>query len=416
MQEAVQYDVIIVGAGLAGLYAAICGEKAGYSVLVIEGTERPGGRIKTDFIEGFKLDHGFQVLINSYPKAVEVFDFNALHLQSFESGALITDDSDTYSIGDPLRKISQLFPMIFSKVGSIGDKIKLWQLTSELQALSPDQAFDGIAMPTMKYLQKRGFSKKIISNFFVPFFGGIFLERALDTPAGMFRFVFRNFSLGEACLPKDGMEALPLQLLNLLKSTEVLHNTRVAQIDQNGKVVLSTGEILRSKKVIIACNPKPLLNQLDEAVAYRKTTTMYFSGSDKLKKMNRTIGLDARKHSPVNNYCRLDEVQPSYAPQGKSLWSVTVRDGNDAALQDITMALAELIGAKADELKHLKTYHIREALPVIATPRNDMPADQTQLTANVHLAGDYLLNGSIDAALRSGYRAAKAVTESLGLK
>ncbi len=409
------YDVAIIGAGLAGLAAAHACEQAGYSCVLLEATDRAGGRIKTDEVEGFLLDHGFQVLLTAYEKANEVLDMPSLRLREFASGAHITADGGNYTITDPLRERGKLLEMAFSGVGSLGDKLRVWRLTQKLKGMGSDEAFNGKEQSTMEYLKEFGFSNKMVEHFFRPFFGGIFLERALDTPAGMFRYVFRYFSLGGAALPENGMQALPQQLLARLRTTEVRYSSAVASLDHDGNVTLKSGAKLHARKVIVACDPRRILPQMDEAIAYRSTVTMYFGGGADTRHMNRLIGLDARKNSAINNYCRHDEIQPHHAPQGRSLWSVSVREGSQATHLHVAEQLAGLIGCKAGDLQHLKTYRIAQALPVVAMPRNDIPAEQTQLGSHIHLAGDYLLNGSIDAALRSGIRAAEAVTETLRL-
>lgn len=407
------YDIAIIGAGLAGLSAALACEKEGYTVVLLESTGEVGGRVKTDEHEGFLLDHGFQVLLTAYEKANEVFDMAGLKLNAFASGAHITDSEGSFVIADPLRDGSKLLDMAFSRVGTLKDKIKMWSLTRKLQKMSSDEVFEGEQMTTLAYLRKVGFSDKMIRHFFQPFFGGVFLERKLDTPAGMFRYVFRYFSMGSASLPANGMRALPLQLAARLQHTDVRLKTPVAALTQEGVISLKSGDQLTAKKVIIACDPKRILPQMDQAVTYRHTVTMYFSGSATLKTMRHTIGLDARKKSPINNYCRLDEVQATYAPSGNSLWCVTLRDGDQSSHLQVAESLSTLIRCAPGDLRHLKTYRISKALPVVAVPRNDIPAEQTQLGSHIYLAGDYMLNGSIDAALRSGARAAEAVTETL---
>lgn len=415
MENSTNCDVAIIGAGLAGLMAAISCEKAGYSVIILEATDRAGGRIKTDSKDGFLLDHGFQVLLSSYEKANSVFDMAALELGHFSAGASITDDRGSYPIGDPLRDSSLLFPMAFSRVGSLGDKFKMYQLTERLKKQTNEQVFEDDRLTTLEYLKSLGFSDKIIEHFFTPFFGGIFLERKLETPAAMFRFVFRNFALGSACLPSNGMQELPNQLLGKLKQTEIRFHAPVEKVDQSGVVTLKNGDEISAKKVIVACHPELVLPQMKDEQPFRHTTTMYFGGNASMKKMNRTIGLDARKNSPVNNYCRHDEVQPNCAPKGKSLWSVTVREDVNAQAPEVAESLSELIGCQRKELTYLHSYFIKKALPIVASPRYDLPAEQTQIGPHIYLAGDYLLNGSIEAALRSGIRAAEAVTETLDL-
>lgn len=406
-----QPDVTIIGAGLSGLTAALSCEAAGKKVLILESTDRAGGRIKTDQVDGFLLDHGFQVLLSAYEKANEVFDMKALSPGYFAAGAKITDHRGTYRFGDPLRNPSLAFPTLLARAGSLGDKWKIFQLTRQLQSQSAAQMFIPGGLSTHQFLVDYGFSTQIIDNFFVPFFGGIFLERKLETPASMFRFVFRNFALGSACLPAKGMQALPDQLLSRLQNAELRYLTPVEKISKDKSLIhLKSGEELSYNHLIIACDPSHFFAEAKQK--YRNTVTMYFAGSSTLQAQNKTIGLDARSDSPVNNFCRHDEVQPECAPEGKSLWSVTVRDGVETTTTAVGQSLAELIQAPANALFHLKTYQIARALPVVDTPRYDLTAEETRYDSRIFLAGDYLLNGSIEAALLSGARAAEAVIRS----
>jgi phytoene dehydrogenase-like protein len=405
------YDLVIIGGGIAGIAAALKAEKHGLKIALIESSSRLGGRIKTDHHDGFLLDHGFQVLLTEYQKVQELVSLESLHLAHFKPGALITNDSDTFRITDPLREPSSLFQAALSPVGNLSDKLKIWKLNKELASSENASLFHG-SQNTLEFLREYGFSKTIIENFFRPFFGGIFLERELRTNASMFRFVFKCFGKGHASLPKNGMEALPKALEMQLKTTDIKLNSKVVRLDQEPIVELSDGSTLKSAKVIVACDPKNLIPQLDKRVDYKSTVTMYFSGADSLKSMNSYIGLDARDESTINNYCRLDEVQNSYAPRGKSLWCVTLRDSKSAE-HSVLKNLSELINCAPQDLLHLKTYEIAQALPVIEAPMFDLPPEQTQITSHVHLAGDYLVNASIDGALRSGWSAAEAVAETL---
>ncbi len=52
-------DVIVVGAGLAGLHAALRLQAAGREVIVLEASDAVGGRIRTDEVDGMLLDRGF---------------------------------------------------------------------------------------------------------------------------------------------------------------------------------------------------------------------------------------------------------------------------------------------------------------------------------------------------------------------
>jgi len=407
------FDVIIVGAGIAGLVAAQQCEKAGLKTILIEADNHVGGRIQNEIVEGFNLEKGFQVLIDSYEKAQELLDYDLLDLKKFDAGAVVYDQRGSFIISDPLRNFSSLPFTALSRVGTLTDKFKILRLSTELKGTPLDQLFEGKNETTLSYLQKYGFSEQIIENFFRPFFGGIFLERQLSTSAAMFRFVFRNFALGSACIPSKGMMQIAHQLKDKLSNTKVLVKTKVKTIDHQPFVVLEDGQILHSKKLILACNPRPLLKQLDHQLAWKKTTTFYFQGSSSLPSMRKKIGLDARKNSTINNFARHDEVVPECAPKGKSLWSVTSR--KDADAESIKRDLAALLDMKSDELQFLKNYEITHALPAVEQPKLSIPAEQTQVTDHIHLAGDYLTNSSIDGAMRAGEAAGRAISETINL-
>lgn len=411
MEHKNHYDVIIVGAGVAGLTAALKCEESGYSTLLIDTDTDVGGRVQTDEIEGFTLERGFQVLIDTYEKANELLDFDLLNLQKFQPGARIYDENGSFSIADPIRKLSALPSTALSRVGSLSDKLKMLQLSRKLQAKSVAEVFEGERQSTLNYLRDFGFSDKIIENFFRPFFGGIFLERELTTDAAMFRFVFRNFSKGSACIPAKGMGEIPKQLRDKLKSTEVRLNSKVVKINQDPSIELEDGSIIESHKIIIACSPDNLLPQIDQPLSWNRTTTMYFSGKKDLPHLNGMIGLDARQKSSINNFARHDEVIADCAPFDKSLWSVTLR--GECSSDEVKKDLAALLQIDKGDFEFLKLYHIEYALPIVEKPALDLPAEQTQLTQHIHLAGDYLTNASIDGAMRSGESASRAVSETL---
>lgn len=413
MKNQNQFDVIIVGAGVAGLVAARKCEEMNYSVLLLEADQQVGGRVQTDQIDGFNLERGFQVLIDTYEKAKELLNFESLNLHKFQPGAKIYDERGSFSIADPMRKISALPSTALSRVGSFSDKLKMLSLSQKLQAQSLNEVFEGKRQTTLDYLKEFGFSEKIIQNFFKPFFGGIFLERELSTDAAMFRFVFRNFSKGSACIPARGMGEIPKSLKAGLRTTEIRLNTKIAKVNQDSSVELADGSIIKGNKIIIACTPDHLLPQIEHPIAWNRTTTMYFGGEKSLPSMNRTIGLDARVKSSINNFARHDEVVPQSAPSDRSLWSVTVRGAQKT--EEVQRDLADLLNVQSDKLQFLKQYDIAHALPQVDSPALTLPPEQSMITEHIHLAGDYLTNASIDGAMRSGEIAAMAVSETLDL-
>ncbi|MEM6523498.1 MAG: NAD(P)/FAD-dependent oxidoreductase [Bacteroidota bacterium] len=409
--EALKNEVIIIGAGIAGLTCAIELEKRGIHPLIIEATDRAGGRVKTDIKDGYLMDHGFQVLLTAYPEAQQYLDYNKLELKTFDPGAIIYEGNRHYEISDPLRNLSSVFSMAFSPVGGLGDKLKMAKLTSNVKKQDLEAIFKKDEVTTLAHLRNYGFSERIIANFFKPFFGGIYLENVLDTSSRMFDFVFKMFSEGHAAIPARGIEEIPKQLESQLKQTEFLFNTRVKQV--NNEVVLENGETLKPKKVVIATQPEAIMNGFNEKPAYQSVLNLYFSCHNPIIKKP-LIGLVTEENKLINNFCDLTTVSKAYSPSGKRLISVSVNNDQNIDIQDVVrQELAELSGHDTKAFEFLASYHIPKALPINQDIKYDMAATEVKLHDDIFLAGDYLLNASLNAAMLSGRRAAEAVASSL---
>ncbi|WP_296619592.1 NAD(P)/FAD-dependent oxidoreductase [Marivirga sp.] len=410
--------VIIIGAGIAGLTAAIELEKAGFKPTIFEGSDSIGGRVKTDKVGEFLLDHGFQVLLTAYPEAQHYLDFEKLKLKKFTPGALIIDSKNgNYIISDPLRQPTSLFSMLFSPVGSFSDKLKIFQWNRELKKLSINEIFAKPETSSFEFLKEKGFSENIIKQFFKPFFGGIFLENKLNTSSRMLEFVFKMFGEGHAAVPKAGMKAIPEMLASNLSQTNIRFNQRVEKVGLK-KVTLDNGDELDTDVIIIATKPDQLLPQLSGQFAEDQfVTNLYFSSNiDPIGKS--LIALVPNEEILINNITVMNNTSSSYAPEGSYLLSVSVTQNyeeNDKQLkQRILKELVEIFPELGNAtLEHLKTFYIDNALPQIDDFQNKMKPSQSKIQAGVYLAGDYLLNGSINAAMASGRYAAHAVFEDL---
>lgn len=400
--------IIIVGAGVAGLIAAKHCEEKGYQPLILEASERAGGRVKTDPAEGFLLDRGFQVLLTDYAEVKRYLDLSRLNLRYFQPGAAIYAEGRAFRFRDPLRDPSQLWSALFSPVGTLWDKIKIWQLHRNLQNIPREQIFDGNAQPTLDFLRGYGFSEKIIERFFRPFFGGIFLENDLSTPATMFRFVFKMFGKGHAAIPARGMEEVVKQLQTALTQSTFRFNTLVQEI-QEDHLITSTGERLDFDKVIVTTNPAAMIAGLSgQSQAYQGTYNLYFAANFSPLQAP-LIGLVADADNPINSFCVLSDVSADYAPAGQHLLSVSLKANTIATPEMVSTALKKLLQRDELQLRHLANYHIPESLPIVDALRYAIPGTQYRLNNNVVLAGDWLLNASLDAAMRSGRDAVENV-------
>ena len=145
-------SIHIIGGGISGLIAARVLEEHGLSATIIEATDRLGGRVKTDVVDGYSLDHGFQVLLTAYPAAKKYLDFDALELQEFLPGSAIFKNGKQKIIGDPLRNLSLLLPTLFSGIGTVNDKVKILALNRRLKKKSIQNIFAEKEQTTRVYL------------------------------------------------------------------------------------------------------------------------------------------------------------------------------------------------------------------------------------------------------------------------
>ncbi|MDP4600785.1 MAG: FAD-dependent oxidoreductase [Polaribacter sp.] len=408
-----EYKIHIIGAGISGLIAAKVLEEHGYHPTILEATKTVGGRVKSDIVEGYTLDHGFQVLLTSYPAAKKYLDFKTLDLQELLPGATIFQQGTSQTIGDPLRKLSLLFPTIFSSIGSISDKIKILQLNMFLRKKDLNKIFTAPEKTTLQYLQDFGFSDKIIKQFFKPFFSGIFLEPNLETSSRMFEFVYKMFGNGFAAIPKNGMQAIPNQLFTSLKNTKIQFETRVKEV-KNNTLILTDDSNIETHFTIIATEASPLISNLNnQEIAWKSCDTLYFECENNILKKP-IIGLIADENSLINNIFYHTSIVTSNKNK-KDLLSVTVVKSHPLSEENLIKTVQNEL-EKFCGIKHttfIKRYEIKKALPKLSNLEYKLSHTETQLNSSVFLAGDVLLNGSLNAAMIAGEKAAIGVIKTL---
>ena len=406
--------ITIIGAGIAGLSAAFHLHRAGFELQVIEATDRVGGRIKTDIVNGFRLDRGFQVLLTAYPEAKAMLDYKKLNLKTFLPGATVLYDGGQFQIADPFRRPTALFATIFAPVGSLKDKINTFLLKHKLLKKSISDVFTQKQKTSQQQLVDYGFSQKMINQFYKPFFSGIFLENNLETPNRMFDFVMKMFSEGDAAVPALGMEEIPKQLAAHLPKNCFLFDTTVQSIN-NQDVVFQDSTVLSTDIIIVATQATQLVSQIcaETKTAHHSVTNVYFE-ADFAPTQKAVVVLNASKSKKyVNNLTVMTNVSPEYAPQNKILISVScngISDLENSVLSDkIKLELNPWFGAQTEKWAHLKTYKVKYALPKLDTVRDDMTETDFKLTEKLYVCGDHLLNGSINAAMKSGRLVAEAI-------
>lgn len=409
-------DAIVVGGGLSGLVCArqLC--DAGLSCQLLESSDQVGGRVRTDEVEGFLLDRGFQVFLTAYPEARAALDYDALNLRRFEPGALIRFEGKFHRFSDPWRRPRHALATALSPAGTLSDKLRVAGFRRYATRGELKDVYNRRERPTIELLRERGFSDTIIERFFRPFLGGVFLDPELQTSSRMCEFVFRMFSLGDAAVPADGMGEIPKQLLSRLSDDVVRTNSRVTCCE-DGKVVLSSGEQLSARAIIVATEApeaRQLLNDSHPADG-RRVSCLYFATSEPPVD-EAVLMLNGDGRGPINNLCVPSQVSPNYAPEGQSLVSVTALDRAgepQAGLDEVRSQLKDWFGPTVESWRHLKTFDIEYALPVQSPPALQPVEKDPQVRPGVFLCGDHCDTGSINGAMASGRRSAAAAIASL---
>jgi len=403
--------IAIIGAGISGLSAAITLEKEGYAPTIFEATDAIGGRVKTDILEGYQLDHGFQVLLDAYPMAQKYLDYEQLELQKFLPGAQVFHKGKSSVIGDPLRNLSLLLPTLTSSIGTFSDKLKVLKLNTVLKKKSLEAIFEEPETSTLEYLKSFSFSEEIITQFFKPFFLVSFWNLIWIQSSRMFQFVYKMFGAGLAVLPKAGIGAIPNQLQQKLKSTKFIFDCPVESCTDE-KISLSNGKTAFFDYKIIATDASPLVPNLREQhLDWHTSDTLYFTTKQRIIQKP-LIGLISDHAALINNIFYHTSLETDQN-EADELLSVTVVREHDLTeyelVQRIKEDLEKFCGIITE--RYLKHYRIIKALPKLSDIRYSLMPSETRITENIFLAGDYLLNGSLNAAMISGEMAAKGVLE-----
>jgi phytoene dehydrogenase-like protein len=438
---------LIIGSGLAGLTCAkVLIDHGIRDFYLLEKTEKPGGRVCTDRVEGFYLDRGFQVLFTAYPMVQKHLDLQQLEVRAYRPGAVLVKAGRSFCIGDPFRDLASLGSSLTNPLLPFIDKLRILQLRFRLWQTDAQAILQEPDLSTEKFVQQFGFSQSTFQHFLQPFYRGILLDPNLETSARLFKFYFKMLSEGEIVTPRLGMGQISEQLARILDPGQIRYHHPVKKIligDQSipgslggssdesvQGVELQNGEILKADWIVCAVDLPALRELFPQGSQYLPTSLpdgswsvvcLYFAGVVSLTK-GAYIHLNATGQGWINSCVQLTQVSPDLAPEGQHLYSV-VSLGNPA------MSDEDLIHACHQELQQwfpgyspeyltknlrcLCLYRIPFAQFAQPPGIQDYLPDGSTPIQNLIYAGEYTHQSSIEGAMRSGESAAYRVLDLL---
>jgi hypothetical protein len=404
------HDVIIVGAGMAGLACARTLQAAGLDAVVVESEDGPGGRVRTDLSEGFRLDRGFQILLTAYPELSRWFDLNTLDLRTFSPGARVWNGSKFHTVGDPLRRPQDLFPTITAPIGSIADKVRLLRLILSVRTGSPGALLRRPDRTTSDRLASAGFSDRFVDSFMRPLFAGIQLDPDLEVSSRRFEMILRMLAVGDSAVPALGMGRLSEILADGLLEGTITYDSPVTEV--NGQAVRLNGGGSISARAVVVATSGPVAARLLPAVqdpGSRAAGAVWFSMSEAPVR-GRHILLDGTGSGPARNVVVMSEVSPLYASNGEALLVAAV-PGSAALDPSLETAVRkQLTGWFGIDVQRWETRRvdvIRHGQPSQVPPFH--PKQAVRVDETTWVCGDHRDTASIQGALYSGRRTAEAV-------
>ncbi|MGE0001367.1 MAG: NAD(P)/FAD-dependent oxidoreductase [Fimbriimonadaceae bacterium] len=405
-------QVVVVGAGIAGLVCARRLHRSGISVRVLEGSGEIGGKLSTDRVDGFLLDRGFQVAFTGYQAFSREIDLPELRVGTFAPGAMVLSQGKMreFRTDDPIG-------IALSSLMGVGDKVRLKAYDDDLRALDFDDIFATDDCTAETELRRAGFSEGAIDRFFRPFYGGVFLDRSLGFSGQMMRFLWKAVSAGEAVLPSQGMAAIPAQVAGYLPEGAIVTGAKVVEIVKEGGRVKGVrtedGTLFEASSVVIATDDAGAQTLAGmPAPPLLASTCLYFS-ADKSPVQDALLVVNADFEGHVDHLAVTSNVCPSLAPSGRHLVSATIignpGETDGALARSVLYELGHWF-PKADTKgwSPLAVYRLTSAQPVQA-PGFSASRTPTDLGEGLYVATAGVFHASLEGAVRAGMKAAQAI-------
>ncbi len=404
-----EHGVVVVGAGLAGLACARALHREGRRVRVLEASDAVGGRVRTDLVDGFRLDRGFQVLNTGYPEARRVLDLDALDLRYFDSAVTIRRGGRLHRVVNPLRAPGQAASVLAAPVDGVRGRVALGAYVARAAALPVPALLRRDDVPGPAAWRAAGLPDQVVHDLLTPFLTGVVLERDVTASRRFLDLMVRMFARGRTAVPARGMQAMPEQLAAGLPEGTVRLESPVEAV--GGGVVLAGGREHPADAVVVAADPwtaHGLLPGLGEPPAARGVTTHYHAAPAG-SAGRATLVVDA-DGSGVANSMVLTAAAPEYSQDRRDLVATSVvhaETGPSPTGEELLAVLAELHERDTRSWEPVASYDLPQALPAMSAPHPFRRP--VRVSPGLFVAGDHRDTSSIQGALVSGRRAAEAV-------
>ncbi len=399
-------EVVVVGAGLAGLSAAVRLADAGCDVHVVEAGDHAGGRLATERVDGFVVDRGFQVLNTGYPRVADL-DVAALDMGWLWPGAVLRVDGRAHRVVDPRRHPTTAPGTLRTPIGSLYRKAAVAAYSAAAGYTPVPRLLARQETSAEERLRAAGVGEQALERFFRPFLAGVLLESELETSSRYLDLLWRSFARGRIGLPARGMQSVGEQLADRAGTARLHLHLRVSAV-ASGQVTTASGRI-RADAVVVATDADTaagLLPGIDAAAPRQVTTHLHVLPSSPWR--DPLIVLGTPEGRLVNSVV-LTDAQPAYSPDGRALVaSSTLVPTTEAEVRE---EIARLHGVPTTELAHLTSVTVPGAQPAALPPLQlRRPVD---LGEGVYVCGDHRDTPSIQGAMASGARTARAVLRTL---
>ncbi|MFF0360792.1 NAD(P)/FAD-dependent oxidoreductase [Streptomyces fungicidicus] len=450
LEPTYQADVVVVGAGVAGLSAARRLTSAGVTTLVLEAAHEVGGRMTTDKVDGFRLDRIGQLLSTAYPELRAGTGLEGPVLRPFAPGVLLHSDGRHHRAGVqpgargarsargalhavralasaprpgggprrpvavPGRQVSAPRSRTGAPLGTAVDQARLGAAFSKLAGTPVERLLARPETTAAEALVARGLPARTIDGFLRPLLSALLCDPELTTSSRCADLALRAFARGRLCLPEGGAEALPRQLARALPPGTVHTGVRVTSVSTTSVTTAEHG-VFRCGAVLVATGARAAAELLPglRVPDFHPVTVVHHT-TDEAPATGASLLLDADRGGPVAHTAVVSRVDPSRAPAGRTLVSSTVLGppGPDVDTA-VRMHLGRLYGVPTERWETLGVRHTAEAVPAMRPPHDLRRA--VRLLAGLYVCGDHRDSGSVQGALHSGRRAAAAILADLGV-